>query len=87
MHSAPVFLKSVPIVTTSRKSAKLMTAHSEEEPITMSFTVEGEEAEPGSIGGSGGVGGWFLVGSDGWYSCPNSSISTKDFSPENGVPS
>lgn len=66
MHSAPVFLKSVPIVTTSRKSAKLMTAHSEEEPITMSFTVEGEEAEPGSIGGSGGVGVGVVPGWFGW---------------------
>lgn len=79
MHPAPVFLKSVPIVTTSRKSAKLMTARSEEEPITTSFTVEGEETEPDSVGG-------FLVGSDGWFSCPNSSIFTR-LLPENGVPS
>lgn len=37
----------------------------------MLFTVEGEEAEPVSGKGRGGP-GWF-----GWFSCPNSSISTK----------
>lgn len=36
----------------------------------MSFTVVGEEAETDSVGG-------FRVGSDGWFSCPNSSISTE----------
>lgn len=79
MHSAPVFLKSVPIVTTSRKSAKSMTAQR-----SRSWCLEssGEEAEPVSMCvGGGGVPGWF-----GWFSCPNSSISTKPL-PENGVPS
>ena len=67
MQSVPVFLKSVPIVTTSRKSAKFRTARLEGEPITMSFTVGG--------GGGADSKGGFLVGC---FSCPNSSISTKN---------
>lgn len=80
MHSAPVFLKSVPIVTTSRKSAKLMTACSEEEPITMSFTVKGEEAEPDSVEG----GSWLvrMVG----LAAPTVPFPQR-LLPENRVPS
>lgn len=71
-------VEHVPIVTTSKKSAKSRIAHSEMALITMLFTVEGGEVKPVSTGVRVG----WMVG----FSCPNSSISTKPLL-ENGVPS
>lgn len=52
-------VEHVPIVTTSKKSAKSRIAHLEMALITMLFTVEGREVKPVSIGGPGWLDGWF----------------------------